>query len=362
MSQSLAEVRGLVDSLSKAAIETMVTKEAACVKIPHGFPSLSILKSRKKARASVLREKRNLPIQFDALNPGSQKYHFVAHAAAQAWRKAVNPLLAAYIQARKVAEIRSAHVHAWEAAFSSLYKQEVGLALNDPSHAPRKLAEHAMRVAKMKVGLPPPRADKRFLVEAFWITLDLRFTLASLAQKWLGTITSCPPEQRQAWAMYLDFILKSCSQDASIAFDIADKSGSHLQVTKTTVYRMRAELEQFRFNVDMSRENRTLSENRDDLAEVASKNVINAQQVTRSTIDNYLRVKDSKEQKQWLEDNFTKIARAIIEEWSAIERSLRELTFYQPVSLDEEMSVIRAFSNVDFSKFLLSHYQNHFIN
>jgi hypothetical protein len=361
MSQSLTEVRGLVDSLSKSDIETMVTTEAARIQIPHGSPSLSILKSRKKARASVLREKRYLPIQFDALNPGSQKYHFVAPAAAKAWRKAMNPLLAAYIQARKVAEIRSAHVHAWEAAFSSLYEQEVALALNDPPHAPRRLAEHAMRVAKMKVGQPPPRADKRFLVEAFWITLDLRFTLANLAQKWLGAVTSCPAEQRQAWAMYLDFILKSCSQDASIAFDIADQSGSHLQVAKTTVYRMRAELEQFRFNVDMSRENRTLLDNRNDLAEVASQKAAMTQQAIQSTVNNYLKVKGSKEQEQWLEDNFTNIARTIVEEWSAIEMSLRDRTFYQPVSLDEQMLVVRAFSIVDFSK-LLPRYQNYFIN
>jgi len=198
----------------------------------------------------------------------------------------------------------------------------------------------------MKVGQPQPRADKRFLVEAFWVIFDLRFTLASLAQTWLGAVTSYPADQRQAWAMYLDFILKTCSQDASIAFDIADNSGSHRQAAKTVLYRLRAELEEFRFNIHMSRENGTLVADRNSLAGVAAERAIKADQDMVSTVNKYLGVKGSTQQEQqWLEDNFTKIADTIVEEWSAIERSLRNETFYQPVSLEEQMAVVRALSS-----------------
>jgi hypothetical protein len=366
MSRSLAHVHGMIDSLSTAAIEAMVTTEAARIQVPRGWsPSSGTPKSRKKARASALKAMRNLPIQLDALDPGSEKYHSVVPAVAQAWKRATKGLSAAYMEARRVAETRSAHVHAWEAAFSSLYQQEVASAMDDPSRAPRKPEEHAMRVAKMKVGQPRPLADKRFLVESFWVTLDLRFTLASLAQRWLETVTSCPLEQRQAWAMYLNFILKTCSQDASIAREIARVSDSHRQAAKTAAYLMRAELEQFRFDIHMSRENNTLTvKHRDELAQAAAQKSTKTEQETLSTINDYLRLRGSTQQEEeWLEVNFTNIARTIVEEWSAIEMSLRDHTFYQPVSLEEKMSVVKALSSSwDFSKFSPCHCQKYSIN
>jgi len=295
-----------------------------------------------------------VPTPADALDPLDHKFHSAAPSAGQAWRRATNQLLNVYGQARRIAEIRSAHVNAWEAAFSHLYEQEVTASLEDPEHAPRRPAEHAMRMARMKVGQPPPRADKRFLVETFWVTVDLRFTLASLAQTWLEAAsksgTSYAAKQLQIWATYVRFILNTCCRDAQIAFEIADQSGSHRQAAKTALYCMRAELERFRFNIHMTRQNGTLKEDRDELAESAAQRANDAEQRSLSTVEGYLRVKGSREDEQWLEDNFTKISRTINEEWSAIERSLRCDTFYQPVSLDEQMAVVRALSaNMDFA-------------
>lgn len=353
MSRSLAQVHGKINSLSKADIEATVITEAVRIDIPRNSSFSGTPKNRKKARASILKEQRHLPLPFNALDPGNNKYHAVAPPVVQAWKRATRDLLAAYEEARRVAETRSAHVRAWEAAFSSLYEQEVTSALNDPFHAPRKPREHAMRVARMKVGQPPPRADKRFLVEAIWATLDLRFILASLAKTWLENVRSYPGDQRQAWAMYLGFILKTCVRDASIASEIAHESDSHRQVTKTAVYHMRAELEQFRFNVHMARVNSTLTvDHRKELADSAAAKATQTKKDTRSTVNDYLKARGSAQQeKQWLEDNFNNIARTIIEEWLAIEMSLRDSTFYQPVSLDEKMAIVKALSSsYDFSK------------
>jgi len=218
--------------------------------------------------------------------------------------------------------------------------------LEDPEHAPRRPNEHAMRVAKMKVGQPHPRADKRFLVEAFWVTLDLRFTLASLAQSWLEAVgsrgASYSVQHQQMWVTYIRFILRTCCQDARIAFDIADQSESRRQVVKTTLYCMRAELERFRFNIYMVSRNGELTEAREELLAKASQKTNEAKQESMSTAAKYLRITASREGKQWLEDNFTRIVHTIIEEWSKIEDSLRSSTFYQPVSLEEQMGVVRA--------------------
>jgi hypothetical protein len=366
MSSSLGKVRELIGSLSKADMELKVTTAAGRTKIPNASLPDKV-KSRKKAEISFLKETREVPASLDAIDPSNRRFHSVAPLAAQAWRIATSQLFDFYAQARRIAETRSAHVNAWEAAFSYLYEQESNASLEDPARAPRRPEEHSMRVARMKVGQPPPRADKIFIVEAFWLTLDLRFTLASLAQTWLeaagGGEASYPAQQRQIWAFYIRFILHTCCQDAEIAFGIATRSGSHRQAASAFLYRMRAELERFRFNVHMHRQSKTFTEVREELAVNAAQYGSEAEQGSLSTAEKYLEIKGSRQDKQWLEDNFTQIARAIVEEWSKLERSLHFDTFYQPVSMEEQMAVVRALSaNRDFCELSLSTLRNLPIN
>ena len=358
MSKSLEDVRKSVRLLSKADIGRNVTTAAGRSKVASASLSGKSLKSRKKAQISFSKENREVPAPLDALDPSNNKFHSVTLPATQAWRRTTKQLFDAYAQARRVAETRSAHVNAWEAAFSYLYEQEVVASLEDPSHAPRRPQEHAMRVARMKVGQPSPRADKRFIVEAFWLTLDLRFTLASVGQTWLEAAASngaYDPQQRQTWAFYILFILNTCCQDAQIALKIADRSGSHRQVVSTCLYCMRAELERFRFNIHMDRQNGTFTEARAELAEKAAQKGSEAEQELLQTADNYFNAKGSRQDENWLENNFTQIAHTIVEEWSNLERSLRHDTFYQPVSMEEQMAVVRALSeNRDFGELSLS--------
>ena len=111
MSLALKEVRNLIASLSEAYMAGMVTAGAARIQIPRGTPSSKILKKCKRARGSVLKERRQLPVQPDVLDPGNKKYHYVAPSAAQEWSRATNRLLAAYTKGSTSGrETRSAHV------------------------------------------------------------------------------------------------------------------------------------------------------------------------------------------------------------------------------------------------------------
>lgn len=355
MSHSLQEVVRLIASISHAELENTVATEAARVQVAHNAVSAAALKSQKKARGAILKDKQ-MPVPVAAINPTSKLYS-ISPSAAQAWRRVNTQMLQAYTNVRRIAETRSAHVHAWEAAFSCLYEDEMNASMEDPAHAPRHPEEHAMRMARMKVGQPYPRADKRFVVEAFWITLDLRFTLANLAQKWLEAANSrepsYPPEQRLQWAIYVQFMLRTCSEDAQIAFDIAENSGSLRQGVKSTVYDMRAELEVFRFNVLMTRQFGHFEESRNELRTTAAAKAALAEQKAASTTNKYLNSRRTEQDRKWVDDNFIGIANIIVEEWSAVERSLRLDTFYQDVSLEEKMAVIRALSeNYDFSELL----------
>jgi hypothetical protein len=140
--------------------------------------------------ANLQKQTRDMPVSLELIDPGNKRLHDISPSVVQVWRKANRQLMDSYRQAVNIAATRSAHIKAWEAAFSCLYQQEMARSVADPTHAPRKPAEHTMRVAKMSVGQPQPRADKQCLVEAIWWTLQIRFTLADLAQTWLKLVNA----------------------------------------------------------------------------------------------------------------------------------------------------------------------------
>jgi hypothetical protein len=342
MSQSLIKVQASLESLSKPQMEEALVKEARTIEVADAPYPPKTLKLRKKAQKQVLSEKRDLPVHVDALDPGNKKYHSVSPAVVTVWKKVTQRLIAVYTHTRTVAATRSAHLNAWESAFSCLYRQEMDLAVTNPSQAPRRPREHAMRVAKMRVGQPKPRADKKFLVESFWWSLNLRFILVDLAQIWFRSVgkTAYPLQQCQMWCNFGLFVLNTCEQDSEIAYKIAEESESRRQMTKTYLYIMRAELERFRFNVDILRQNGGMKDERNNLVTSASEKARNA--MTRITRTRREHATARGLDEEWLKNNFVDTADMIVDEWKNIERTIRMDTFYQPVSLDEKMLIVRS--------------------
>jgi len=346
MSQSLEKVadkvhqassQPLKDRLKIAAVEfrTNLTKAGA----------IGNLKERKAKQKGILKEIRNKPLTSAHVDPGNA-LHGVPTIEVNPWRNVVNILLTAYRDAWTVASTRSAHIHAWEASFSYLFKKEMESAAADPDHAPRNPEEHAMRMARMNVGQPQPRADSRFCVEAFWMTINIRLTLVELAKTWVDQLSSDVPNNdaksnRQLWDNYVSFLLLSCKQDAVITLGITQNSDSHRQTVRTNLLLLRIELEQFRFNVDMmrSRENFTL-EARKELADRAH----TKGQETRIQVDSVLKEHRQRNRTdvEWLRDNFKAPSQVILGEWLNVETSLRRDTFYAPVSLEEMTDIVKA--------------------
>lgn len=204
----------------------------------------------------------------------------------------------------------------------------------------------------MKVGQRQPRADKRFLVEAFWESLNIRFLLIGLLQSWVHALNIsgfgkgvASTDQIQMWGNYGSAMLQGCVRDAQLAFDIAQESESRKRMTTTAVLVMRADLEQFRFStVYMSKEMGTFKNVRLDLVEKAAAKHHLAKDYRDATIEGHSNGLPGDMNHGWLESHFTEKADVILEEWSTLERSLRGDTFYDAVSLDEKAAIIRAFA------------------
>ena len=107
---------------------------------------------------------------------------------------------------------------------------------------------------------------------------------------------------------------------------------------------MRVELEQFRFNVQMTKQSgagmtievRTkLANSARDKLRAAQDRVASVCAARMSRHGNVRQVPD------WLKDKFVKPAKAILDDWEALERSVRNDTFYQPVSHEELTQIVK---------------------
>jgi hypothetical protein len=204
-------------------------------------------------------------------------------------------------------------------------------------------------MARIYIGQPRPLADRRFLVEAFWVTLHIRLTLIGLAQTWVREVNKRPGQYSafhlQQWVVYIDFLLQTCVRDAVKAYEIAQDSESHRQIVKSRLLLMRIDLEVFRFNLSMCRHYGTFNDVREELLVKVDTVGTEAEVQMEDTVNAHLARMETRSRQQeavWVEDNFTSIAKTIISEWLEMKKSIKMDTFYQPLSLDERMQIVRA--------------------
>lgn len=350
MSRRLGETQNLVDAFTLAEKKASLARESLSFVLNPKDKSTSPkrLEVQKRARDATLKSSNDVPVPQTDITPANNKLHSISFDVLGIWRKAMHELLQAYKEAQGVAETRSAHAEAWEAAVSQLYQSELEsvkgkAAISGP---PDVLA---MRLAKLQVGQPRPLADRRFHVEAFWLTIHIRLMMIDLVQVWLQETfkrnsSLAKKSQSRAWAIYVDFLFDSCTRDAKIALKVAKDSGARRQMTRTTLHQMRIELEQFRFNLFMCKSTGRFLEPtfRNELAESARSHQTSSEEVMWATLGGHRQKMSNPDEDDWLEKHFTSIARDFVGEWQKIETSIRRDTFYEPISLDERMEIIKA--------------------
>ncbi|KZV95021.1 P-loop containing nucleoside triphosphate hydrolase protein [Exidia glandulosa HHB12029] len=271
----------------------------------------------------------------------------VSKAELDSWKHLSAPLWGLYNTACTVADSRFAHVTAYEAAFSTLYRAEFNASIQNPDAAPRDPEQHALIQARISVGQTRPRADTRFVIEAIWRSIEIRLSIATLACEWMKTVSGSHPRREEAWAVFCRFIYKSCERSADWAVSCATKADAHRQVLRSHLLVMRVRLEMFSFNVIMWNRRGAGIEDRDKLLELLSERTDDAANYRREAVNSYRQqCPRSPEDEEWINENFVKLAAVVQQGWSAAERSLRSGVFYQPVTLADKMAVIEAF---DFS-------------
>jgi hypothetical protein len=349
MSRALHQVQTAILRISEDEMKAAIIRDAATIKIRSSKHKKS--NSQAKARSEELMSMKEVPTSKLALDTANTSLHVIDSAVAKAWEGITHGLLNAYMEATAVAETRSAHLHAWESAFSFLYHREMAALVKNPTRIPVRPHENAMRLARLQVGQSRPLADRRFIVEAFWCTLHIRLTLITLGRTWLEEVgkreADYPMYHFQQWANYVKFILQSCSLDVTKALELARSSESHRQVTKTSLLYMRVELENFRFGLYMSNKLGNIDDQRSEMLEAARQYGRGAQKMMGDVVAEHFAKKvtpSREEEASWLAENFSRAAQTIVDEWEAIQKAVGRSTFYQEVSLKEQMEIVRAFN------------------
>ncbi|KAI6041099.1 hypothetical protein EDC04DRAFT_2893494 [Pisolithus marmoratus] len=352
MSRRLGDAQNLLEAFALADQKALLVKESSSIDLKAKTTSTDakLLGFQKRARGDALRFSKNVPVAQGDITPTNDKLHNISSDISVVWCKVMHELLCVYKEAQGIAETLSAHAEAWEASVSQIYQHELE-SIKGNAEIPSQPDMHATKLAKLQVGQPRPLADRRFHVEAFWMTIHIRLTMVDLIQTWLQETFKRKPSlpkksQSRPWTLYVDFLLDSCTRDAKIALNIAKDSRACRHVARTALHQMRIELEQFRFNLFMCKSTDRFQESsiRTELAERARLHQVNSEEEIRATLGEHRQMISSPDEHDWLEKNFSSIARDIVGEWQKIERSIRLDTFYEPMSLEERMEIIKAFN------------------
>lgn len=276
---------------------------------------------------------------------------------AKAWFTIVRELHQVYKKVAKVASTRSSHVRAYEAALSTLYRLEMAALADDPvgSLTPEPLA---MQNVNRKIGQPPHKADRRYHLEAFLLSVELRFMFGQIARARLETllITSNDPEERVhrlVWSTFIEFIYQSCEDDCRKAVSIADSSSASRLAARSAALLLCAEFEHFRFTA-MERRNEIMKH---DQAKELRDSLLNDLKTKKTEMRNFLEkiegsyvrsrpsanISEMKQERKWFNENCRVKVERCLKEFEDLEGHIRNGTLYQPISMQEKEDIVKAF-------------------
>jgi hypothetical protein len=314
------------------------------------------------------------PLPPDEISQASMTdIHGFSRKEGEAWNKVVCDLLGLYRKVANVAGTRGPHVRAYWAAFTALYRLELSAIASDPKRATDTPGHVAIAEVMKKID-QPPQADTRFQVEGFFLSLELRYTLAEVAQSRIeGLNVSSGKEivlrHERLWRSFVSFIYESCIRDAEKALKIAQKSSASRLAAKAGVNILRGKLELFRFEILaertlLSRQGLLNSERRAELSAKTRQEAESVKLEMKRLQTTYTRsrpgvstIADLKLERKWFLEICQEKGDKFVKEYEALATHLRTERGYEPLSLKEREDIVKSFGFCKFSTFNREEYQ-----
>ncbi|KAH9048674.1 hypothetical protein EDB83DRAFT_2507364 [Lactarius deliciosus] len=277
----------------------------------------------------------------------------------RAWNKVVRDLLKLYKKVADVARTRGPHVQAYGAALATLYRLELSAIASDPERATDTPEPIAMMEVNKKIGQPPHKADTRFQVEAFFVSLELRYTLAEIAQSRIEGLNVASRDEmvlrhERLWRSFVSFIYESCIRDAEKALKIAEKSSASRLAAHAGVNILRGKLELFRFEILaertlLSRQGLLDNDRRNELTAKALSESKAANREMKRIETTYTRSRpvantaELRSEREWFTQNCGEKGDKFVKEYNALATHIRTEGGYEPLSLKEREDIVKSF-------------------
>ncbi|KAI9445926.1 hypothetical protein H4582DRAFT_1805091 [Lactarius indigo] len=277
----------------------------------------------------------------------------------RAWNKVVRGLLKLYKKVADVARTRGPHVQAYGAALATLYRLELSAIASDPDRATDTPEPVAMVEVNKKIGQPPHKADTRFQVEAFFLSLELRYTLAEIAQTRIEGLNVASRDEvvlrhERLWRSFVSFIYESCIRDGEKALKIAEKSSASRLAAHAGVNILRGKLELFRFEILaerklLSRQGLLDNDRRNELTAKAQLESKNASREIKRIETTFIRSRpvantaELRSEREWFRQNCREKGDKFVKEYDALATHIRTERGYEPLSLKEREDIVKSF-------------------
>jgi len=326
------------------------------------------LAPQEKKRIQRLREdnlKKELPLDTQCLR--RLNMHGMPRNENHEWGRSLKELLDVYEAVSAVAGIRSAHMTAYSAAISMLYDQELRRISTRPRPPPHPEGI-AIATAKRLTGTNPPNADKRFRVEAIWLSMELRYILGSIILARLETLKRRTPDvddQRLIlWSDFAELVFDSCTDDAKLAAKITMESGAAVQSLEATVKLSRSILELTKANCSIAEARGRFVGEREHWLSEAERLKARAELNGRKAQQDFLHKPGSRGQSQVANEKLMIPLTSLLEKWDQLITSLSRSTFHSaPPSREELAAIIRVFGDSELClNFNLTHKTHHLIS
>ena len=298
-----------------------------------------------------------LPLKYDCL--WSLEMHGITKEESETWNRMLKPLLQLYKAVTRVAATRSAHVTAYEASIAMLYREVNTLIAKFQLPSPEG---NALRRAKRLVGIGPPLADKRFRVEAIWLSVELRHILGSIALSRCRRIRSVARrrgDQRVVvWSAFVEFIFESCVKDTDLARKITADCNATVQSLEAVAKCCRAILEHAKAKCSVALLVGHFQEERDHWRSEAER--LRAQ-ARSSAIDEESAFLTSRGcqtlELDLVEEKLMKPIDLVLEQWDELITGLSTTAFSgAPLSTTKLSAIVKAFPDSAYSTSVLDNY------
>ena len=328
------DVQGLLDSV-------------CAISIPEEAKALEPQEKKKIQRLREANTKKELPLDSKCLR--RLNMHGMLGNENQEWGQSLKELLDVYDAVSAVAATRSAHATAYDAAISMLYDQELRRVHARPRPPPHPEGV-AIAVAKQLIGTDPPNADKRFRVEAIWLSMELRYILGGATLARLETlkrhIGNGNDQCLTLWSDFTELVFKSCVDDAQLAAKITTDTGAAVQSLEATMKSCRAILELTKAKCSISEARARFTEEREHWLSIATRLKAGAEVHGRKAREDLLHKQPSGDLQQVINEKLTIPLNSLLEKWEELINSLSRTTFQSaPPSREELAAIIKVFGD-----------------